>query len=76
VYSNKISSLAQYSSKKIKKKAFLLAFKAAFKKVITKENIYAGFKGTRLVLYNKEVVILKLNIVLYILTVLKLEDTL
>jgi hypothetical protein len=75
-YSNKINSLAQYSTKKIKKEAFLPAFKAAFNKLITKENIYTGFRGTRLVLYNLEVVILKLNIVLYILTLLKLEDTL
>jgi hypothetical protein len=44
--------------------------------LIIKENIYAGFRGTRLVLYNLEAVILKLNVVLYILTLLKLEDTL
>jgi hypothetical protein len=68
--------LAQYSTKKIKKEAFLLAFKAAFKKAITKENIYAGFRGTRLVLHNLEAVILKLNIVLYTLTLPKPEDTL
>jgi hypothetical protein len=75
-YSNKISSLAQYSTKKIKKEAFLLAFKAAFKKAIIKDNIYAGFKGARLVPYNLEAVILKLNVVLCTLTLLKLEDTL
>jgi hypothetical protein len=75
-YSNKISSLAQYSTKKIKKEAFLLAFKVAFKKVITKENICVGFRGAKLVLHNLEVVILKLNVVLYTLTLLKLEDTL
>jgi hypothetical protein len=75
-YSDKISSLAQYSTKKIKKEAFLLAFKAAFKKAITKENIYAGFRGARLVLHNLEAVILKLNVVLCTLTLLKLEDTL
>jgi hypothetical protein len=75
-YSNKINSLAQYSTKKIKKEAFLLAFKAAFKKLIIKENIYTGFRGARLVLHNLEVVILKLNIVLCTLTLLKLEDTL
>jgi hypothetical protein len=76
VYSNKINSLAQYSTKKIKKEAFLLAFKAAFKKAIIKDNIYAGFRGAKLVPYNLEAVILKLNIVLYTLTLLKLEDTL
>jgi hypothetical protein len=68
--------LAQYSTKKIKKEAFLLAFKAAFKKVIIKKNIYVGFRGARLVLHNLEVVILKLNVVLCTLTLLKLEDTL
>jgi hypothetical protein len=75
-YSNKINSLAQYSTKKIKKEAFLLAFKVAFKKAIIKENICAGFRGARLVLYNLEAVILKLNVVLCMLTLLKLEDTL
>jgi hypothetical protein len=74
-YSDEINSLAQYSTKKIKKEAFLLAFKAAFNKLIIKENICAGFRGTRLVLYNLEAVILKLNVVLYTLTLLKLEDT-
>jgi hypothetical protein len=54
----------------------LLAFKAAFKKLIIKKNIYIDFRGARLVLYNLEVVILKLNIVLYTLTLLKLENTL
>jgi hypothetical protein len=76
VYSDKINSLSQYSTKKIKKEAFLLAFKAAFKKLIIKENICAGFRGARLVLYNLEAVILKLNVVLCTLTLLKLEDTL
>jgi hypothetical protein len=71
-----VNSLLQYSTKKIKKEAFLLAFKAAFKKLIIKENIYVGFRSTRLVLHNLEAVILKLNIVLCTLTLLKLEDTL
>jgi hypothetical protein len=75
-YSNKINSLAQYSTKKIKKEAFLLAFKAAFDKLIIKENICAGFRGARLVPYNLEAVILKLNVVLCTPTPLKLEDTL
>jgi hypothetical protein len=41
----------------MKKKAFLLAFKVAFKKVIIRNNIYISFKGARLVSYNLEVVI-------------------
>jgi hypothetical protein len=75
-YSDKINSLSQYSTKKIKKEAFLLAFKAAFEKAMTKENIYAGFRGAGLVLHNLEAVILKLDVVLCTLTLLKLEDTL
>jgi hypothetical protein len=75
-YSDEISSLAQYSTKQIKKEAFLLAFKAAFKKAMTKENICAGFRGARLVLHNLETVISRLDIVLHTPTPLKLEDTL
>jgi hypothetical protein len=75
-YSDKISRLAQYSTKQIKKEAFLPAFKAAFKKAMTKENICAGFRGARLVLHNLEAVILKLDIVLCMPTPLKPEDTL
>jgi hypothetical protein len=74
-YSNEISSLAQYGTKKIKKEAFLPAFKAAFKKAMTKENIYAGFRGAGLVLHNPEAVILRLDVVLCTPTPPKLEDT-
>jgi hypothetical protein len=75
-YSNKISSLAQYSTKQIKKEAFLLAFKAAFKKAIIKENICASFRGAGLVLHDLEAVVLKLNVVLCTPTLLKPEGTL
>ena len=75
-YSNKISSLVRYSSKQIKKEAFLQAFKVAFKRLIIKENICISFRGASLVLYNLEAVLLKLNIVLYMLTPPKPEDTL
>jgi hypothetical protein len=75
-YGDKISSLAQYSTKQIKKEAFLLAFKAAFEKAMTKENICVGFRGARLVPHNLEAVISRLDVVLYTLTLLKLEDTL
>jgi hypothetical protein len=75
-YSDEINSLARYSTKKIKKEAFLPAFKAAFKKLMTKENICAGFRSAGLVLHNLEAVILKLDVVLCTLTLLKLEDTL
>jgi hypothetical protein len=75
-YGDEINSLAQYSTKKIKKEAFLPAFKVAFKKLITKENICAGFRSAGLVLHNPEAVILKLDVVLCTLTPLKPEDTL
>jgi hypothetical protein len=74
-YSDEISSLAQYSTKQIKKEAFLPAFKAAFKKAMTKENIYAGFRGARLVPHNLEAVISRLDVVLCIPTPPKPEDT-
>jgi hypothetical protein len=74
-YGDKINSLSQYGTKKIKKEAFLPAFKAAFEKAMTKENICAGFRGAGLVPHNLEAVILKLDVVLCTLTLLKLEDT-
>jgi hypothetical protein len=75
-YGDEISSLAWYSTKKIKKEAFLLAFKAAFEKAMTKENICAGFRGAGLVPHNLEAVILRLDVVLCTPTLPKLEDTL
>jgi hypothetical protein len=74
-YSDKINSLARYSTKKIKKEAFLPAFKAAFDKLMTKENICAGFRSARLVPHNPEAVISKLNVVLHTPTPPKPEDT-
>ena len=75
-YSDEISSLARYGSKQIKKEAFLPDFKVAFKRLIIKENICVSFRGASLVLHNIVAVLLKLNIVLYTLTLPKLEDTL
>jgi hypothetical protein len=75
-YSDEINSLSQYGTKKIKKEAFLPAFKAAFEKLIIKENICAGFRGAGLVPHNLEAVILKLDVVLRTPTPPKLEDTL
>jgi hypothetical protein len=76
VYGDEINSLARYGTKKIKKEAFLPAFKAAFKKAIIKDNICAGFRGAGLVPYDLEAVILKLDVVLCTPTPPKLEDTL
>ena len=71
VYSNKISALVRSCIYYINKETFLLAFKVTFSKVFTVENIRAGFRGARLVLYNLEVVLLKLNVRLRTLTLLK-----
>jgi hypothetical protein len=72
----KLAQNAHGHSKQIKKEAFLLAFKAAFKKAITKENICISFRGVGLVLHNLEAIVLKLNVVLRTPTLLKLEGTL
>ena len=68
VYSNRISALTCNYIIYIIKKEFLLAFKAVYNKVFIKNNIYTGFRGAKLVPLNSNIVILKLNIRLYILT--------
>jgi hypothetical protein len=67
--------LARYGSKQIKKEAFLPAFKAAFEKAITKENICASFRGAGLVPHDPEAVLSKLDVVLRTPTPPKPEDT-
>ena len=74
MYSNKISALARSCIYYINKETFLLAFKVTFSKVFTAENVRAGFRGARLVLHNLEVVLLKLNVRLRTLTLLKPSD--
>ena len=44
------------------KETFLPAFKAAYNLTFTKDNACAGFRGARLVLFNLEAVLLKLNV--------------
>ena len=71
IYSNKVLALVHSYIYYINKETFLLAFKASFKKVFTIENIHAGFRGARLVLYNLEAMLLKLNVHLRTLTLLE-----
>jgi hypothetical protein len=71
LYSNKILALARSCIYYINKETFLLAFKEIFKKIFIAENVCAGFRGARLVLYNLEVMLLKLNVRLRTLTLLK-----
>jgi hypothetical protein len=74
-YGDEINSLTRYGTKKITKEAFLPAFRAAFEKAITKENICAGFSGAGLVPYDPERVISKLDVVLRTPTPPKPEAT-
>jgi hypothetical protein len=67
-YGDGISPLARSRIYYINKETFLLAFKVAFKKTFTQENICAGFRGAGLVLYNPDAVLSKLNIRLRTLT--------
>jgi hypothetical protein len=70
-YSNSILALARNYIYYISKETFLLAFKTAYKYTFTKENTCAGFRGARLVLFNLDIVLLKLNIRLRTLTLLQ-----
>jgi hypothetical protein len=67
-YSDRISLLARSRIYYINKETFLLAFKAAFKKTFTLEDIRAGFRGARLASHDPKVVLWKLNVQLRTLT--------
>jgi hypothetical protein len=73
-YSNSILALACNYIYYISKETFLLAFKAAYKYTFTKENAYTGFRGAKLVLFNLDTVLLKLNVRLRTLTLLQRDD--
>lgn len=60
-YRDQICGLARNRINHITKLEFLPTFKAAFKRVFTKRNIYLSFRGARLVPFNPEVVLSKLN---------------
>jgi hypothetical protein len=73
-YSNSILALARNYIYYISKETFLLAFKATYNLTFTKENAYIGFRGARLVLFNLDIVLLKLNIRLRTLTLLPRDN--
>jgi hypothetical protein len=75
LYSNAISALVYSYIYYINKETFLLAFKVAFKKTFTAENICVGFQAARLVLYSLEAVLLKLNVRLYTLLLTTVENS-
>ena len=61
-YSDRILLLARSRIYYVNKETFLLAFKEAYKKTFTLENVRAGFQGARLVLYDLEAVLSKLDV--------------
>jgi hypothetical protein len=61
-YSNRISLLARSRIYYINKETFLPAFKLAFEKTFIVENVCTGFQGARLVPYNLDAVLLKLDV--------------
>ena len=73
-YSDGILALARNYIIYITKEDFLLAFKAAYNKAFIENNIRIGFRGTRLVLFNLDVIILKLNIRLCTLVYNKIRN--
>jgi hypothetical protein len=75
LYSDAILALVYSYIYYINKKIFLLAFKAAFKKIFIAENIYIGFQSAGLALYNLEAILLKLNICLYTLLSTTIKDS-
>jgi hypothetical protein len=67
-YGDGISLLARSCIHHIDKETFLLAFKAAFKKTFTLENIRAGFRGAGLAPHDPDVMLSKLDVQLRTLT--------
>jgi hypothetical protein len=61
-YGSQISSLMRIYINHVDKLSFLPAFKAAFKKAITKDNIQAGFRATGLVPFEPDIVLSQLDV--------------
>jgi hypothetical protein len=61
-YGDGISLLARSRIHHVNKETFLPAFKEAYKKTFTPENVRAGFRGAGLVPYNPEAVLSKLDV--------------
>jgi hypothetical protein len=73
-YSDGISALVRNHIHHISKETFLPAFKAAYELTFTEQNARVGFKGARLVLFNLEAVLLKLDVRLRTPTPLQRDD--
>jgi hypothetical protein len=74
-YYAEIDSWTRYSVTQVKKETFLPAFRIAFDKAITTENILASFRGAGLVPHDPERVLSKLDVVLRTPTPAPPEDT-
>ena len=74
-YGDQINSFIRNHINHITKLEFLSAFKAAFDKSITKDNIYASFRGSGLVPFNPEAVLSKLDIQIRTPTPPPVQDT-
>lgn len=61
-YGSEVSDLTRQSITHITKMDFLAAFKTAFSKAFTKDNICGSFRGAGLVPFNPEVVISRLDV--------------
>jgi len=73
-YEDEISGLARNHTNHIVKETFLPAFKTAFYKVFTKENICASFRGAGLVPHDPEAVSSKQDLKLRTPTPAMLQD--
>jgi uncharacterized small protein (DUF1192 family) len=62
MYSDEISALARNRIHCINKETFLPAFKAAFSRAFTAENVFTGFRGAGLVPHNPEAVLSKVDV--------------
>ena len=74
-YYTEIDSWSRYSGTQVKKETFLPAFRNAFDKAITKNNILAGFGGAGLDPHDPERVLSKLDVVLRTPTPSPSQDT-
>jgi hypothetical protein len=63
-YNTEIESWARYPITQVRKETFLSAFRIAFDKAITKENIPASFRDAKLVPHDPERVLSRLGVVL------------
>ena len=62
VYSEEINDFVRAFINYITKSKFFIAFKAAYNKTFTKDNIKATFRGAKIISWNPDFIISKLNV--------------